>query len=101
MSTKNVKAPRLPAAPDKYDPVYMGELLRILNLYFAQLDNPGPLAASTLRNGTKIVSGLSFVEPGTTPGTFVVSLPTQTDTANLRSGDVYYDTTTNALKIMP
>jgi len=101
MAAKNVKAPRLPNAPQEYDPRFIEELLRILNLYFAQLDNPGPLAAATQRGGGKIVSALSFTEPGASSGT-VVSLPTQADLASLRSGDIYYDTTAgNVLKIKP
>jgi hypothetical protein len=102
MASKLVVAPRLPHAPAEYSSVFMAGFMRILNLYFAQLDSPGPMAASTQRNGTEIVSGLSFVQPGTTPGTFVVSLPTQADLANLRTGDVYYDTSAgNVLKIVP
>lgn len=104
MAQKNVVAPRLPAAPVEYSQQYFDTLLTTLRLYFNQLDNPGPMAGATLRDAgaiQPIVAGLSFAEPDlATPGTFVVSLPTEADYANLRVGDVYYDTTANnVLKI--
>jgi hypothetical protein len=101
MSQKNVRAPRLPSAPVQYDPRFMDQLLSVLRLYFNQLDNAGPLAASTQRSNGTIVAGLSFVQPDpTTPNTFTVSLPTEADLSNLRVGDVYYDTTAgNVLKV--
>lgn len=101
MSQKNVRAPQLPVAPTEYDAQYIDQLLGILRLYFNQLDNAGPMTASTERVGGEIVSGLSFSQPNpTTPNTFTVSLPTQADLANLRSGDIFYDTSAgNVLKI--
>jgi hypothetical protein len=101
MSQKNVKAPRLPTAPIQYDQRFMDQLLSVLRLYFNQLDNAGPMAASTQRLGTDIVAGLSFIQPDpAVPNTFTVSLPTQADLSNLRVGDVYYDTTAgNVLKV--
>ena len=101
MAQANVVAPRLPNPQQEYTQAYMEQLLRVLRLYFNQLDNPGPISAATQRNGTKISAGLSFSQPNpTTPGLFVISLPTQADYANLRAGDVYYDTTAgNVLKV--
>ena len=93
MAAKNIVAPRLPAAPVEYDSHYMDSLLSILRQYFNGLDNPGPLVSSTQRfSATSIVSALSCAQPGTTPGTTVISLPTQADFAYLKSGDIYYDT---------
>ena len=101
MSQKNVRAPFLPVAPTEYDDRYINQLLSILRLYFNQLDNAGPMTASTERVGGDIVSGLSFSQPDpTAPNTFTVSLPTQADLGSLRVGDIYYDTTAaNVLKI--
>ena len=101
MAQANVIAPRLPNPPVEYTQAYAEQLLRVISLYFNQLDNPGPISAATQRNGTKITSGLSFAQPcPTTPNTYVISLPTQADYANLRVGDVYYDTTAgNVLKV--
>ena len=97
MAQKNVVAPRLPNATLEYDPVMLNQLLNILRLYFSQLDNAGPMSASSQFNGTDVVSGLSFPPTGntTTP-----SLPTQANLSNLRVGDIYYDTSaSNVLKV--
>ena len=101
MSQANVVAPRLPNPQPEYTQDYMEQLLRVLRLYFNQLDNAGPISGATQRNGTKITAGLSFSQPDpNTPGAYVISLPTQADYANLRAGDVYYDTTAgNVLKV--
>jgi hypothetical protein len=97
MAQKNVIAPRLPNATLEYDSVMMNQLLNILRLYFSQLDNAGPVAASTQFNGSDVVSGLSFAPNA---GASTPSLPTQADLANLRVGDIYYDTSaSNVLKV--
>lgn len=94
MANKNSVAPRLPAAPVEYDQRFMDQLTNILRLYFTQLDNPSPIIAASQGVGTAaVVSGLSLSSPSpANPGQFAVSLPTQADFANLKSGDVYYDT---------
>jgi hypothetical protein len=98
MAQKNVVAPKLPAATSNtYDPALINQLTNILRLYFNQLDNAGPIIAATQRNGSDVIAGLSFYPTGntTTP-----SLPTQADLANLRVGDIYYDTSaSNVLKV--
>jgi hypothetical protein len=97
MAQKNVIAPRLPAAPEEYDPRAFNELFRVISIYFRQLDNRGPIAAGTERNGTEIVSALSFPPNA---GASAPSLPTQANLADLRVGDVYYDTSaSNVLKV--
>lgn len=102
MGLKNVIQPRLPAAPDAYNRQYMEQLISILRLYFAQLDNASPAVFASQGVGTTdVVTALTFAQPNfNVPGQFVVSLPTQADLANLRAGDIYYDTTAaNVLKI--
>jgi hypothetical protein len=97
MAQKNVIAPRLPAAPEEYDYRAFNELFRVISIYFRQLDNRGPIAAGTERNGTEIVSALSFPPNA---GASAPSLPTQANLADLRVGDVYYDTSaSNVLKV--
>jgi hypothetical protein len=97
MAQKNVVAPRLPAATPQYDPAFINQLTNVLRLYFNQIDNAGPMVASTQRNGTDIVAGLSFFPTGTST---TPSLPTQADLASLRVGDIYYDTSaSNVLKV--
>lgn len=97
MSQKNVIAPRLPSAPPQYDPSYQDQLTNLLRLYFNQLDNQSPINISTQRVGTNVIAALSAPP---TPGTSAPSLPTEADLADLRIGDVYYDTTAgNVLKV--
>jgi hypothetical protein len=94
MASKTFVAPRLPAAPVEYSQQFMDQLTSILRLYFTQLDNASPmLAASQNVGATNVISAMSFAEPNPlVRGTFKISLPTQADLANLRSGDVYHDT---------
>ena len=99
MSTGTTKSPNLPIAPVEYSQQYQDQLNNVLRLYFAQLDNPGPSAMATQRNGTRIISALNFSQSNTT-GVQVLSLPTQTDLTNLRVGDIYVDTAnSNVLKV--
>ena len=102
MASKLFTAPRLPAAPVEYSQQFMDQLTSILRLYFNQLDNASPmLAASQNVGATNVISALTFAQPDpANPGQFTISLPTQADLANLRSGDVYVDTTaSNVLKV--
>lgn len=97
MAQKNVVAPRLPAATPEYDAAFINQLTSVLRIYFNQLDNAGPMVASTQRTGGNIVAGLSFFPTG---GSTAPSLPTQADLATLRVGDIYYDTSAgNVLKV--
>lgn len=99
MSTGTTKAPNLPIAPKTYSADYLNRLCNILRLYFNNLDNPGPCAASTDRKDGNIISGFNFSQVDSS-GVRVHSLPTEADLANLKVGDVYVDTTaSNVLKI--
>ena len=102
MGLKTATQPRLPAAPDQYDRQYMEQLINVLRLYFNQLDNASPAVFASQGVGTAtVVTALTCAQPDpTTPGASEVSLPTQADLANLRAGDIYYDTSaSNVLKI--
>lgn len=100
MSTGTTKSPNLPIAPVEYSQQYQDQLNNVLRLYFAQLDNPGASAASTQRNGGKVIAAaLSFGQANST-GVRVLSLPTEVEIADLRVGDVYVDTSNaNVLKV--
>ena len=81
MSMFQASPPRLPIAPEEYTPVYISQMLNILNLYFQQLNAVQPISVSQLNID-------------------VERLPTQADVANLRAGDVYRDSSAgNVLKI--
>jgi hypothetical protein len=94
LSTGTTQQPNLPLAPAQYSPQFFDDLLKILRLYFQQLDNPGICQASTNYSGAKILSAMNFSTLDTA-GIQQVSLPTQLDIAKLRTGDLYYDTAAN------
>jgi hypothetical protein len=57
---------------------------------------------STERNATKIIAALNFSQPNRFTNVQELSLPNQTELANLRVGDVYVDTSAgNVLKVKP
>lgn len=79
----NAQPPRLPDAPAEYDPQFMAQLAQVLRLYFEQLSALQQINIAKLNIDIR-------------------TLPTEVDLANLRSGDVYVDTTAgHALKIKP
>lgn len=80
MSQTNVTPPNLPLAPVEYERRYQDQLNNVLRLYFNRTSTPGPLAATTLNLN-------------------VGTLPTSDNYDTLKSGDVYRDTATNALKV--
>jgi hypothetical protein len=103
MSTGTTKSPNLPIAPVEYSQQYQDQLNNVLRLYFAQLDNPGPSAMSTQRNTVNgvvyVIPALNFSQANAT-GVRVVSLPNQSDLANISVGSVYVDTANaNVLKV--
>ena len=100
MSTGTTTAPNLPIAPVDYSQQYQDQLNNVLRLYFNQLDNPGPSAASTQRNGGTVVAAAFNFSQANATGVRVLSLPTQVEIADLRIGDVYVDTSnSNVLKV--
>lgn len=102
MGLKTATQPRFPSAPDGYDARYIEQLINVLRLYFNQLDNASPAVFASQGVGTaSVVTALTCAQPDlAVPGASKVSLPTQADLANLRAGDIYYDTTAgNVLKI--
>jgi len=81
MSMFQASPPRLPVAPTEYAPVYMSQMLNVLNLFFNQLTAVQPINVAQLNLD-------------------INTLPTQADLANLRVGDVYRDSSaSNVLKI--
>ena len=100
MSTGTTKSPNLPIAPVEYSQQYQDQLNNVLRLYFAQLDNPGASAASTQRNGNKVVAAALNYSQANATGVRVLSLPTEVEIGDLRVGDIYVDTANaNVLKV--
>jgi hypothetical protein len=103
MGSKLSTVPRLPTAPAEYNQQYMEQLSNILRLYFAQLNNASPaIFASQGIGAADVISALTCAQPDpATPGASKISLPTQADFANLRPGDIYYDTSGGAATSYP
>jgi hypothetical protein len=104
MSTGTTRSPSLPLAPVEYDRTYMDTVHNILRQYFAQLDNPGSSAASASRPDVNtVIAALNFSQVNPITGLREISCPTQVEYAagKLRTGDIYYDTSTYILKITP
>jgi len=103
MGLKNATQPRFPTPPMEYDPQYMDQLINAMRLYFAQLNNASPaLFASQGVGTTVVISAMTFAQPDpNTPGASEISLPSSADFANLRPGDVYYDTSGGAASSYP
>jgi hypothetical protein len=103
MGLKTATQPRLPSAPNEYDRQYMEQLINVLRLYFNQLDNASPAVFASQGVGTTtVVTALTCAQPDlASPGATEISLPTQADFANLRAGDIYYDTSGGAATSYP
>jgi hypothetical protein len=103
MGLKNTIQPRLPAAPNEYSQQYMEQLFNVLRLYFNQIDNAAPSVFASQGVGTAdVIAALTCAQPNpAVPGASKISLPTQADFANLRSGDIYYDTSGGAATSYP
>jgi len=80
MSMFQASPPRLPVAPNEYNPAFMSQMLNILNLYFQQLNAVQPISVAQLNID-------------------VERFPTEADIADLRVGDVYRDTADDTLKV--
>jgi hypothetical protein len=103
MGLKTATQPRLPSAPNEYDRQYMEQLINVLRLYFNQLDTASPAVFASQGVGTTtVVTALTCAQPDlASPGATEISLPTQADFANLRAGDIYYDTSGGAATSYP
>jgi hypothetical protein len=82
MAQLNVAVPNIPHAPQEYSQHFQDQYSNVLRLFFLQLNNPGALGGTALN----LNIGL---------------LPTQADFADLRSGDVYQDTSGGAASSYP
>lgn len=60
MSVGNLPVPYFPTPPREYDRQYMSQLIRAFSVFAQQVNNPGPLLATTLTlspDGTKLDAG--------------------------------------------
>jgi len=93
-------SPVLPLPPLEYDVQYMNNLIRLLNFFIKQVDNPGILIGSGLfiTNGSEEPTVL--VDLNTASGkTEVLIKDLPTSATGLVSGQIWNDS--NTLKIVP
>lgn len=76
--TSRIPIVPIPFPPNDYDVKYFNETIRVLNLYFRTLQNPGPVVTTTLQ---------------------LLNLPTSDN--GLPIGSVWRDPSDNTLKIVP
>jgi hypothetical protein len=74
----SVQVTPLAFPPAQYQQVYFSEIIRALNFYFRQSNNPGPAVVATLQ---------------------ILNLPTSP--TGLPVGSVWRDSTDNTLKVVP
>ena len=77
---QNTATPALPNPPEQYDVGYMNQVLKVLRIFFNNVNSEQILT----------LSGININ---------IDTLPTEADLADLRVGDVYRYTTDNSLRI--
>jgi len=82
MAQTGVKPPNIPLAPAEYERAYHDQVNNALRLFFNRITNPGPMG------GTALNFDLRY-------------MPTDEAFDELRSGDVYYDTSGGAATSYP
>lgn len=106
----NVPSPVLPLPPLDYDPLYMKNLIRLLNFYIEQQDNPGNIWGSKLElsdgdnNPDFVFSAKEFnADVNFAQITELPTTPVNPDTGlPLPSGSIWRDSTAgNVLKVVP
>lgn len=98
----NVPSPILPLPPLEYDVQYMNTLIRLLNYYIQQQDNPGQMQGTSLYLSDGDLDSDVIIEPksgvtGDITRFVIIDLPTSS--AGLVTGQVWNDA--NTLKIIP
>lgn len=101
----NVPSPVLPLAPLEYDVQYFNNLIRLLNYYIEQQDNPGTGIFSRLElndgdaDGTDVIID---VKQNSADLTYFWIKELPTSPTGLQTGQMWVDTTAgNTLKLAP
>lgn len=80
----------LPLPPMEYDTQYMNTLVRVLNFFIQQLNNPGPLQGSTLTVQDKDRKVTFEVNPQLTSGVLTIIAPhLPTSSTGLAKGQLW------------
>ena len=93
-------SPVLPLPPLEYDVQYMNNLIRLLNFFIKQVDNPGILLGSGLQladGDTDVDFSVNLNTPDNSTEVVILNLPTSA--TGLVTGQIWNDSGT--LKIVP
>lgn len=93
-NTNKVPSPVLPLPPLDYDPQYFNNLIRLLNFYIEQKDNPGQVRSSKIEIADGSPAASVVIDPNA-----VVFKNLPTSDSGLQSGQLWRDGTT--VKIIP
>lgn len=91
MALTRFKASPLPNAPSEYDPQYIRQLIRVIELYFSQLDSNTPNYAQSYTAPQIQLSGITTTEKNALTSTLTTVQKT------LFAGTMVYDSTLNAV----
>ena len=87
MALERFRAPPLPNPPQDYDPTYVRQLIRVLELYFTQLDSFTPNQAQSYR-ADNFYGGVFVCKNVTT---------TEKNALTVTAGSLVFDTTLGKL----
>lgn len=89
MAMKRFRAPRLPDPPPEYSPQYVRQLLRVLEIYFNQLDSQTPNAAESY-TADEFIGGIFY-------GAVPTYTTTEKNALTVDIGTIVYDSDLDAL----
>lgn len=103
VNENQVPNPVLPLPPVEYDVQYMNQLIRLLNFYMEQQRNPGTIRGSSIQLSDGDPDADVIIDPtGSSPHiTKFIVLELPTSATGLVSGQIWRDTATNILHIVP
>jgi hypothetical protein len=82
-------APVLPLPPTEYDAEYMTNVIRLLNFFIQQTDNPGVLRAARVELANDTVAPRIVIDPGASGATKVILTGLPTSSAGLATGQLW------------
>ena len=100
-NNNKVPSPVLPLPPLEYDAAYFNNLIRLLNYYIEQKDNPGLVRSSSVEVAAGTPASPFVVDPSAyTDGRIkVIMKGLPTSASGLESGQVWRDG--NTVKVIP
>jgi hypothetical protein len=73
----------------EYDAEYMANMVRLLNFFIQQVDNPGLVRASRVEIASDVVAPRVVIDPGASGATKVIMTGLPTSSAGLATGQLW------------